>query len=112
MMLLRTLFYNNKTHLESIVLNLDENKLIIKQVRLLKSSTKIVMNLDEITISEIKHPPFSSFSFFNHFTVKDQQSKINISTAGHGNKEINLDEIHKRLNQIYITNKTKSRLNT
>ncbi|MCF2874772.1 MULTISPECIES: hypothetical protein [unclassified Tenacibaculum] len=98
--LIQTLIHNYKNHLESITLDYEENKLILKYIKLSKNSTETVIKLNQIKVSEIKHMPISWFSFTNYFWVSDIKSKIKISTAGHGNKEIELDEIHKELSNI------------
>ncbi|WP_141677700.1 hypothetical protein [Tenacibaculum soleae] len=58
------------------------------------------MNFKEIKISNIKYLPASWFSLENYFWISDSHSKIKISTAGHENKEININEIHAELNNI------------
>lgn len=98
--LIQTLIHNYKNHLESITLDYEENKLILKYVKLSKNSTETVIKLNQIKVSEIKHMPISWVSFTNYFWVSDMKSKIKISTAGHGIKEIELDEIHTELNTI------------
>ncbi len=104
--ILKIAFQIFKNHLESIVFNSDENKLIITQIKPLKTTTKTIFKLDQLEISEIKHFPFSSFAISNYFILKNTHAKIKISTAGHEKKEIDLHEIHKTI----LALKTKNNL--
>lgn len=89
-----------KSHLESITLNHKEKKLIIRRLKAFKSPTKTVFKLNEFKISEIKYFPFKSFAFYNYFIIEDKYSKVKLSTSGHKNKEINLQDIYKELHTL------------
>ncbi|WP_299626691.1 hypothetical protein [uncultured Tenacibaculum sp.] len=92
--------YNYRTHLTALSLDQDKKQLIAKHIKPAKKSSETIINLKDVKISEIKHMPFSSLSFFNYFLISDKQSIVKISTAGHGNKEINLKKIHTELSNL------------
>ncbi len=94
------LFHFFKIHVERIELNYNTKTVSVQQVRFINSSIKKEVQLEKAIISDIRHFPFMSFSFFNYFKIKDQQSCIKISTAGHGKKEIDLDEIYSEIKDI------------
>ncbi|OCK42394.1 hypothetical protein BA195_13980 [Tenacibaculum soleae] len=98
--LFQSLKHNYRNHLERISLDNENGKIIINHIRPSKKRTETVMNFKEIKISNIKYLPASWFSLENYFWISDSHSKIKISTAGHENKEININEIHAELNNI------------
>jgi hypothetical protein len=97
---MRTLIYNYRKHLERISLDYEKRTIIINQIRPSKKKTETIMDFNEIKVSKIKYMPISWFSVINYFWISDKRSKVKISTLGHENKEINLNEIHLELNNI------------
>lgn len=98
--LFQFLKHNYRNHLERISLDNENGKIIINHIRPSIKKTETVMNFKEIRISNIRHMPVSWFSLENYFWIYDNYSKIKISTVGHENKEININEIHSELNNI------------
>ncbi|WP_143032779.1 hypothetical protein [Tenacibaculum sp. MAR_2010_89] len=86
--------------MERISLDNENGKIIINHIRPSIKGTETVMNFKEIRISNIRHMPVSWFSLENYFWISDNYSKIKISTAGHKNKEININKIYSELNNI------------
>ena len=103
--LFRILIYNYRNHLEKISLDYENGKLIINHIRPSTKKTETIMDLEEIKVSKIKYIPISWFSFENYFFISGKNSKIKISTAGHENRELNLNEIHFELSNIKILHK-------
>ncbi|SNR14727.1 hypothetical protein [Tenacibaculum jejuense] len=98
--LLKSLKHNYRNHLERISLDNENGKIIINHIKPSIKQTETIMSFKEIRVSKIKHMPFSWFSLENYFWISDNYSKIKISTCGHENREININEIHSELNNI------------
>ncbi|WP_157662541.1 hypothetical protein [Winogradskyella sp. PC-19] len=96
----KTLKHNYRNHLERILLDYENGKIIINQIRPSIKKTETIINYKEIRISEIRHIPISWFSFENYFWISDKYSKIKISTASNENREININEIYSELKNL------------
>ena len=95
--ILKMIIYTSKKQLDSIYIDYDNQTLVINKFWGFNSSKKITLKLNELAVSKINHSPFTSFTLFIFFTVKDNQNQIKISSNGYGIKEEDIKQIYEEL---------------
>ncbi|NVK10160.1 MAG: hypothetical protein HWD89_13990 [Tenacibaculum sp.] len=101
--IIKIFIYTSRVKLDSIYIDYDNQILVINKFLGFNSCRKASLKLDELVVSKINHSPFTTFTLFVFFTIKDNQNQIKISSDGYGIKEEDIKQIYEELNTIPAT---------
>lgn len=96
------LIFGLKTkHIRSIHIDTDKEALIITHYNFFDPSIETIFKGNTIKISEVRHMPVSSFSFYNFYTIQDHQSKVKIRSSAFKDEGSDFENIYTKLNKKY-----------
>ncbi|MGQ3679263.1 hypothetical protein [Tenacibaculum discolor] len=101
--IIKIFIYISRVKLDSIYIDYDNQTLVINKFLGFNSCRKASLKLDELVFSKINHSPFTTFTLFVFFTIKDNQNQVKISSDGYGIKEEDIKQIYEELNTTPAT---------